>query len=137
VLAMRAEMAAHKPPRGPLDVKLLRGGLVDCEFIVHYLQLREGIALDPAVDVAIVELANAGLLPADYAQHHAVLTRFLVAARLLVPDGVLPPPAAAEALARACSQPDLASLLRAVHESRQGIAQCWAGLFGEELEIEP
>jgi len=136
VLAMRAEMAAHKPPRGPLDVKLLRGGLVDCEFIVHYLQLREGIALDPAVDIAIVELTNAGLLPADYADHHAVLTRFLVAARLLMPDGVLPPPAAAEALARACAQTDLAALLRSVQEARQGIAQCWADLFGEALEIE-
>ena len=34
-------MAAHKPPRGPLDAKLLRGGLIDLEFLIHYLQLRE------------------------------------------------------------------------------------------------
>ncbi len=30
----------HKPPQGPLDAKLLRGGLVDLEFLVHFLQLR-------------------------------------------------------------------------------------------------
>src|SRR5690606_30886180 len=53
VLAMRAEMAAHKPPAGPLDAKLQRGGLVDCEFIVHFLQLRERSALHPSLDEAI------------------------------------------------------------------------------------
>ena len=31
VLKMRGDMAAHKPPRGPLDAKLLRGGLIDLE----------------------------------------------------------------------------------------------------------
>ena len=45
VLEMRARMAEHKPAKGPLDVKLLRGGLVDLEFITHYLQLREGKVL--------------------------------------------------------------------------------------------
>jgi glutamate-ammonia-ligase adenylyltransferase len=38
VLAMRGEMAAHKPARGAIDAKLMRGGLVDLEFLVHYLQ---------------------------------------------------------------------------------------------------
>lgn len=37
---MRAEMARHKPPAGPLDAKLLPGGLVDLEFTVHVAQLR-------------------------------------------------------------------------------------------------
>src|SRR5690606_36938171 len=48
VLAMRAEMALHKPPAGPLDAKLLRGGLVDCKFIVHFLQLRHNVAFHPS-----------------------------------------------------------------------------------------
>src|SRR5690606_35179436 len=39
VLKMRREIAANKTPAGPLDAKLQRGGLIDCEFIVHYLQL--------------------------------------------------------------------------------------------------
>ena len=83
---MRAEMAAHKPPPGPLDAKLLRGGLVDCEFIVHYLQLRERIAFRPALGEAIGELVAAGLLPASFAAHQALMARLLVAARLLAPD---------------------------------------------------
>ena len=33
--AMREEMARHKPPAGPLDIKLGPGGLVDLEFAVH------------------------------------------------------------------------------------------------------
>src|SRR3546814_12816510 len=37
--AMRDDMAAHKPPAGPLDAKLLPGGLVDLEFAVHVQQL--------------------------------------------------------------------------------------------------
>jgi len=136
VLKMRAEMAAHKPPRGTLDSKLLRGGLVDCEFIVHYLQLREGIALDPAVDVAIVTLIDAGLLPPDFGRHHAMLIRILVSARLLAPDGEIASASTGAALARACQEPDLDALLRSFAEARQGIARSWADLFGEELEIE-
>ena len=77
VLAMRAEMARHKQPGGPLDAKLLRGGLVDIEFLVHYLQLKgenaagaqlgENVprALDPDLAVALEGLVEAGLLPAD------------------------------------------------------------------------
>ena len=34
-IKMREEMATHKPPAGPLDAKLLPGGLVDLEFAVH------------------------------------------------------------------------------------------------------
>jgi hypothetical protein len=36
VVTMRSDMAAHKPARGELDVKLLRGGLVDLEFLIHF-----------------------------------------------------------------------------------------------------
>jgi len=136
VLAMRGEMAAHKAPKGPLDAKLLRGGLVDCEFLVHYLQLREGMALQPALEIAIGELCAAGLLPGEYRRHLETLVRLLVAARLLAPDSQLPPGPAAQALARACGEADLTSLLRSLAAARQGIARCWAELFGEELEID-
>ena len=36
---MRDDMARHKKPSGPLDIKLGPGGLVDLEFAVHTLQL--------------------------------------------------------------------------------------------------
>ena len=136
VLKMRAEMAMHKQPRGPLDAKLLRGGLIDCEFIVHYLQLREGIALESGVDVAIAQLVAADLLPPAFAEHHARLTRFLVSARLLAPDAEIPGSVAGAALAAACRESDQASLLRSLLEARQGIADSWADLFDQKLEID-
>jgi glutamate-ammonia-ligase adenylyltransferase len=134
VLRMRGEISAHKPPAGPLDAKLLRGGLVDCEFIVHYLQLRDRTAFRPALQEAIAELVGAGALPGSFAANHLLLARLLVAARLFSPDCAEPPAAAQAALARACEQADYAALLHALGEARQGVAQCWAELFGETLE---
>ena len=136
VLAMRAEMAAHKPPAGPLDAKLLRGGLVDAEFIVHFLQLRDGAALHPSLDRAIAGLIAAGRLPPELGPHHRMLTRLLVAARLLAPDGTRPPPAAMAALAAACGFADEAALMAALAAARRAIAACWAALFDQQLEID-
>jgi glutamate-ammonia-ligase adenylyltransferase len=136
VLAMRAEMAVHKHPAGPLDAKLLRGGLVDCEFIIHFLQLREAVAFNPALPIAIAELVERGWLPAQFADHFRLLARLLVAARLLAPDGAEPHASAQQALAQACEQPDYASLLQALAKARHGVAQSWAEVFGPELEID-
>jgi glutamate-ammonia-ligase adenylyltransferase len=136
VLAMRAEIAAHKPPAGPLDAKLLRGGLVDIEFAVHFLQLRERAAFRPDLGEAIGELVAAGLLPAGFAADQRLLGRLLVAARLLAPDSEHPHESAQAALARACEQPDYATLLQALAEARHGVAATWAELFGQDLEIE-
>ncbi len=135
VLKMRSEMAAHKHPRGPLDVKLLRGWLVDCEFLVHYLQLRDHQGLAPGVEVAIAGLIEAGLLPADFGAHFSTLARLLIAARLLAPDSHEPPPAARSALARACGHDDYDALLAARVTARTAIAAQWAAHFGEQLEV--
>jgi [glutamine synthetase] adenylyltransferase / [glutamine synthetase]-adenylyl-L-tyrosine phosphorylase len=134
VLKMRAEMAAHKPPRGPLDAKLLRGGLVDLEFLVHYLQLRERTAFDPDLAAAVAVLVDGGLLPGSMPGALALMTRLLVAARLLAPDLAEPPPAAAaSALAEACGFDALPALLRAFDAARQEVAAAWADSFGEPL----
>ena len=136
VLKMRADMAAAKPQRGPLDVKLMRGGLVDSEFLVHFLQLRHGVGLAPGLEHAIAGLAEAGHVPAGYERHHLMLTRVLVAARLLAPDSEPPPPTAAQALASACGCTDYTALLHAIAEARHGIAMQWEAVFGQQLEIE-
>ena len=136
VLAMRGDVFAAKPPQGPLDVKLLRGGLVDSEFLIHYLQLREGIALDPALENAIGQLAQAGLLPADHADNHLMLTRFLVAERLFAPDGSEPHDAAKPALAAACGHHSYSDLLQALRQARHGIAAQWNRHFDEQLETD-
>ncbi|WAT17054.1 bifunctional [glutamate--ammonia ligase]-adenylyl-L-tyrosine phosphorylase/[glutamate--ammonia-ligase] adenylyltransferase [Aurantiacibacter sp. MUD11] len=136
VLEMRAEMFAAKPPQGPLDVKLVRGGLVDSEFLIHYLQLREGIGLDPALEKAIAALVDAGLLPHGYAEHHLAITRFLIAERLFAPDGAEPIEATRAVLAQACGEDSYKALLQTLAEARQCIAAQWAEHFGETLEID-
>lgn len=136
VLAMRAEIAAHKPAAGPFDAKLLRGALVDCEFIVHFLQLRERTAFSPRLGEAVGELVAGGWLTERFAAARRLQGRLLVAARLLAPDGAHPPEPAQAALARACEQPDYAALLQAFAEARHGVAQTWAEVFGETLEID-
>lgn len=135
VLKMRADVLAAKPPSGPLDVKLLRGGLVDSEFLIHYLQLREGIALEPALEKAIAGLVDARLLPPEHGEHHLMLTRFLVAERLFAPDGSEPHDAAKPALAKACGQETYAALQGALLEARRAIAIQWERHFDEQLEI--
>ena len=139
VLEMRATMARHKPPKGPLDVKLARGGLVDLEFIVHYLQLREGVrepeALTPHLGGAVRALVGAGLVPPALAEAHDTLARLLVAMRLLAPDAQTPPPAACEALAKACCNHDWDTMLGAQALARANVAAAWQASFGERLEV--
>ena len=135
VMQMRADMARHKPAKGPLDVKLARGGLVDVEFVTHFLQLRDGAAINPSLSAAIGELVGAGLLDAEFAHAHALQTRFLIAARLLAPDGEEPPPSARAGLAKACGLSDWQALEAALANARRAVGAGWARAFGEELEL--
>ncbi|PEQ12280.1 glutamine-synthetase adenylyltransferase [Novosphingobium sp. PC22D] len=135
VLEMRATMAEHKPGKGPLDVKLSRGGLVDLEFLVHFVQLRDRAGLRPDLRGAIGDLAARGTLPASLLAAHDELTRFLVAARLLAPDALEPLPGPRAALAKACGCGDWDELLARLAEARATIAGVWAGLFDQQLEV--
>jgi glutamate-ammonia-ligase adenylyltransferase len=134
VLRMRAEMAAHKPPRGDLDAKLARGGLVDLEFLVHYLQLGERVGFTPDLGAACDALVAAGLIGSQLRAAHDLLTRMLVAGRLIAPDGGNPPEASRELLARAAgcaSWPDLLDRFRA---ARAAVAAAWREVFEQVLE---
>jgi len=137
ILAMRHKMAGHKPPRGPLDVKLMRGGLVDVEFLIHALQLSHGIALSPRLDEALAGLIAAGLLPPAMAEAHATLARLLIASRLLAPDGAVPGDAACVALAKACGLGDWKGVTAALAAARGIVAAGWHQVFGETVEIQP
>ena len=144
VLEMRAEIARHKPARGEIDVKLLRGGLVDVEFLVHFLQLRDSAALaqrdpqmlDPDFAVAIPALTRLGLLPDTLWPAYDLLTDMLVAGRLLAPDSKEPPPAAAKALAQACQCDSYAQLMSRLADARKVVARSWAQTFDESLEFD-
>lgn len=125
-MAMRAEMAAHKPPAGPLDVKLLPGGLVDLEFAVHAVQLVQRTGFDPRLGVAIARLVAAGLAPPGIAAAHDLLTRMLVTLRLVAPDAQTPPPTTRAIVAQALGLPDWDSVVAAITATRQEVSAFWA-----------
>jgi glutamate-ammonia-ligase adenylyltransferase len=125
---MRDEMAAHKPPQGPLDAKLSDGGLVDLEFAVHTLQLVHRSAFDPQLGRAIDALAAAGLMPAAMRPAHDFLSRLLVTLRLVAPDGQ-PPGAPTQALiARAVGLEAWPQVVAELERTRQEVRACWTAL---------
>ena len=125
VVAMRRDVAAHKPPKGPLDVKLGPGGLVDLEFAVHYHQLASGIGHSPDLRVAIDALADAGLVDAALLSAHDLLTRLLVTLRLIAPDLDIPRPASQALVSRACDVSDWPTLLVDLDLARQTVGRHW------------
>ena len=124
-VAMRAEMASHKAPKGPFDIKLGPGGLVDLEFAVHTLQLRHGIGLHPRLEDALADLVAAGLASAEIDPALRLLSRILVTLRLVSPDSAEPPAASRPLVARACGLPDWESLLAAHDAARQRVGDFW------------
>ena len=136
VLAMRAEMATHKPPRGRFDAKLLRGGLVDLEFLIHFLQLRDRLGLTPDLGAACDVLATAGALSGGVLGAHDLMSRMLVVGRLFAPDGAYPPQASRELVARAAGCTDWQTLLERFADARETVAGEWRRVFVQELEID-
>jgi glutamate-ammonia-ligase adenylyltransferase len=122
---MRAEMAAHKPPRGPFDIKTGPGGLVDLEFAVHTLQLLHRIGLHPHLEDALADLHQAGLVPGDIDPALRLLTRMLVLFRLVSPGSEEPPDQTKPLVAAACGARDWNGLLAAHEAARQRVSQLW------------
>jgi glutamate-ammonia-ligase adenylyltransferase len=140
IVKMRGDMATHKPPKGALDVKLLSGGLVDAEFVIHALQLRFGKGLYPQLDCAADTLIATGHLPEGFAPAQALLTRLLVMLRLVAPDCEVPPEPAQAVVAKALGFADWAEVMQAVDSARGIISAEWQriaprlknGIQGEE-----
>ncbi|MEH3157575.1 MAG: bifunctional [glutamate--ammonia ligase]-adenylyl-L-tyrosine phosphorylase/[glutamate--ammonia-ligase] adenylyltransferase [Sphingomonas taxi] len=128
--AMRLEMARHKPPTGPLDAKLLPGGLVDLEFTVHLAQLLHRTGFDPHLGRAIAALTAKGLLPPGLGVAHDLLTRLLVTLRLVAPDAAIPAEATRALIARALGQADWDAALAALEATRQEVAAAWQDMTG-------
>ena len=130
--AMRAEMAAHKPPQGPLDAKLSPGGLVDLEFVTHVVQLQACDGFSPELGEAIDRLIAAGRVPPTLRDAHDLLTRLLVTARLVAPDAAEPMAAATRALiAQALRLPDWEAVLASFAAVRKEVARVWRELVDE------
>jgi glutamate-ammonia-ligase adenylyltransferase len=130
--AMRAEMAAHKPPAGSLDAKLLPGGLVDLEFAVHVVQLIHRTGFDPQLGGAIDALVGRGLLPPTMRPAHDLLTRLLVTLRLLAPDSQPPATATRTLIAAAAGCADWSETVASFERTRQEVAACWDAVTAEQ-----
>ncbi|MEG3179481.1 bifunctional [glutamine synthetase] adenylyltransferase/[glutamine synthetase]-adenylyl-L-tyrosine phosphorylase [Sphingomonas sp. LT1P40] len=128
--SMRDEMAAHKPPKGPLDAKLLPGGLVDLEFAVHTTQLVNRTGFDADLRRAIEALAGAGLVPLALAQAHDFLTRMLVTLRLVAPDAEPPTPATQPVVAHAVGEADWDGVVVSLDRHRQEVTKVWTAVAG-------
>jgi glutamate-ammonia-ligase adenylyltransferase len=127
-IKMRDEMALHKPPLGPLDAKLLPGGLVDLEFTVHTLQLLHRTGFDSHLGGAIDKLIAAGLLAPGIRAAHDLLSRLLVTLRLVAPDAQPPAPATRPLVARALGVADWDAVVASLDATRQEVRQAWAAL---------
>jgi glutamate-ammonia-ligase adenylyltransferase len=128
--SMREEMARHKAPAGPLDIKLGPGGLVDLEFAVHTLQLTTHVGLDPRLEVALEALVEAGHIDEGADPDLRLLSRMLVVLRLVSGKAMEPAEQSQELVATLCGYADWASLLAAVDAARQRVAARWASVKG-------
>jgi [glutamine synthetase] adenylyltransferase / [glutamine synthetase]-adenylyl-L-tyrosine phosphorylase len=122
---MRAEIARHKPPHGPLDVKLGPGGLVDLEFATHVLQLTRHVGLDTRLEVALEQLAAETLVESNVVDALKLLSRMLVMMRLVAPGDVKPTAETWQLVAEACGAGNWDDLLAEHDAARQRIAALW------------
>ena len=125
---MRGDIARHKPPASDMDVKLVPGGLIDLEFLIHVSQFRHGMAFDPDLSVALSQLVEAGHLPAALIEAHDLITRYLIVSRLVSPGSTEPPEATRPLMARACGQADWDALLASYAKARQCVGDTWAAI---------
>ena len=130
VVQMRRDMAEHKNPKGTLDVKLLPGGLVDIEFIVHALQLKTGDGLYPQLGLAITALVGAGHLTQAFADADALLSRLLVLVRLVAPDCDTPSDPVQMLIAQSLGFDNWMDLMLAIAAAQKTVLQTWSVHLG-------
>ena len=130
---MREDIAAHKPASGPLDVKLGDGGLVDLEFAIHVLQLAHKKGLDPHLEEAARQLADAGLIEERVVTAQRLLTEMLVTIRLVAPETTSPSAESCELMAKACGAANWGELLARHDEARHSVSQLWDKVKGGTL----
>lgn len=125
-LAMRKLITRHKPPAGPFDIKLMKGGLVDLEFIIQARALIEGKPVPPGLVQA------ASILAPELASTARLLMDMLVLLRLVQPhDSSAAPDAASGALlAHACGKSSLAELKADLTLAKQAVIAAWTDTFG-------
>jgi [glutamine synthetase] adenylyltransferase / [glutamine synthetase]-adenylyl-L-tyrosine phosphorylase len=145
-VSMRHEIAQHKPPQGPFDIKLLPGGLIDLEFIVQACLLDEAQRhrdiLGADIGTAISRLAESGRLDAQQAGALDDGYARLIAIRSLLSlcaqgDATQTLPAPIQPLLmRALRCKRITQISSRLLTIRCEVARVWAGIFNEERKID-
>jgi glutamate-ammonia-ligase adenylyltransferase len=130
-VAMRREMAQHKPAEGPFDIKRGEGGLIDLEFAVHVLQLKHRIGLHPHLEDALADLGAAGLAGAEIDPALRLLTSILVILRLVSPSSAPPAAPSRPLVARACGFETWDALAVAHDDARAIVRRFWLEVSGQ------
>jgi glutamate-ammonia-ligase adenylyltransferase len=125
---MRGDIATHKPAAGPLDVKLMPGGLVDLEFLIHVTQLSRHTGFAPDLATSLDLLIGRGLLDPALRPAADLLTRYLVVSRLVTPGSTEPPEESRWLVAKSCGAADWNALLARIEAARQSISTGWNAL---------
>lgn len=126
---MLDDIHRHKPANGPLDVKLVAGGLIDAEMAIHVTQLTHRTGFSPDLLAALAQLQQVGLAPAGVDQAIALQTRMLVALRLMARDGTVDSVATRERVATACRMKDWDDLVSAASDAQHAVRQ-WGRALG-------
>jgi glutamate-ammonia-ligase adenylyltransferase len=148
VHAMRRRLARDKPPKGPWDVKMMRGGLVDCEFIAQYLELRHAAAhpevIGGSTDRVLERLGKLGLMDQAEATQLAEATRLWRAVqsylRLTAPgdfDAKDVPEPIRPGLARAADALDFSALHDTLRSTEARVAAAYKRRIGDPAEALP
>ncbi len=133
VLEMRTRMAGHKRPASALDVKLVEGGLVDLEFCVHFVQLRNGVGVDPRLWEALAAQRDEGLIAPVLVEAHDLMTRLLVTMRLVSPESTAIAEPSRALVARACARADWRDLEIDYEAAREVVRAEWRRLIADEI----
>jgi glutamate-ammonia-ligase adenylyltransferase len=132
VAQMRRRIAEEKPARGAWDLKLVRGGLVDIEFLCQFFQIahaaeHQGL-LDPNTGTVLSRLADAGVLPAAQASDLEAAYRLMATLNQILTlsvQSLFDPGAAPDGLIalmlRATDMPDMTMLDHALKQAQQGV----------------
>ncbi len=131
---MREDIARHKPPSGPLDVKLGDGGLIDLEFSLHVLQLANSVGFDPRLGTALQMLADRGLIEQNIVHAQELLTKMLITIRLVAPETTRPTEESCKLMATACGAESWDELLARHDEARQCVSALWKRVKGGKVK---
>lgn len=139
VADMRARIAKERVSNNPWELKHVRGGLVDIEFICQFLQLAHGAA-HPGIRSthtrsALARIADAGILApetADMLVRAIALNQNLTQVIRVCVEGVFDPaeaPAGLKSLlARAGDAPDFAALEADLAESQRKVREAFESI---------